>query len=97
MKVMAIDGANAQKRKRGAASMEMVIVCVLIATVCLVAVAVLGRAIFRNTDVMNKGVTGQGNRAATAVSCPKEGYRKQAEDDIKESDKFVREFSDIKQ
>ncbi len=83
--------------RRGSISMELVVVCVLIAAACLIGVAVMGRAIFRNTDVMNKGSTGQGELGATALSCPKEGYRKQADDDIKESIKFNSEFSDTKQ
>lgn len=84
-------------RERGATTMEMVIICVLIAAACLVGVAVFGRALFRNTDVMNKGVMGQGERAATAISCPAEGYGKQAEDDMKEAVKYNKEFSDAKQ
>ena len=84
-------------RERGAASMEMVVICVLIAVACLVGVVVFGRAIFRNTDVMNKGVSGQGEGAGTALSCPKEGYRKQANDDVSEDVKYNREFSDAKQ
>lgn len=86
-----------ERFRRGAVMMETVIVCVLIAAACMVAVVVFGRAIFRNTDVMNKGVTGRGEAAATALSCPQEGYRKQAEDDIKEAVKFAGEFSDTKE
>lgn len=86
-----------ERFRRGAVMMETVIVCVLIAAACMVAVVVFGRAIFRNTDVMNKGVTGRGDAAATALSCPKEGYRKQAEDNIKEAVKFAGEFSDTKE
>lgn len=95
---MKIENANqnpAHARKRGAATMEMVVICVLIAAACLVGVIVFGRAIFRNTDVMNKGVSGQGEQAGKAMSCPKEGYRKQAEDDIKEAVKYNKEFSDL--
>lgn len=88
---------NAHERKRGAASAEMIIVCVLIAAACLVGVAVFGRALFRNTDVMDKAVNGQGNRAGTALQCPKEGYRKQANDDMQEAVKYNREFSDAKE
>ena len=88
---------RAHERERGAVTMEMVIICVLIAAACLVGVIVIGRAIFRNTDLMDKAVTGQGERAANAISCPNEGYRRQAEDDIKEAEKFPREFSDTKQ
>ena len=87
---------HAHVRKRGAVSMEMVVICVLIAAACLVGVVVFGRALFRNTDVMDKGVTGQGSRAATALSCSDEGYRKQASDDIKEAVNYNKEFSDAK-
>jgi len=88
---------SARARKRGATTMEVVVVCVLIAAACLVGVAVFGRALFRNTDVMDKAVNGQGNRAGTALQCPKEGYRKQANDDMQEAVKYNREFSDAKE
>ena len=98
---MNTQNAGRQKRiangKRGSALMEVVIVCVLVAAACLIGVIAFGRAIFRSTDVMDKGLTGQGNLAGTALSCPAEGYRKQAEDDISESKKFAGEFSDTKQ
>ena len=93
-------GKNVKPRRigrRGAVSMEFVVVCVLIAAACMIGIAVMGRAIFRSTDLMSKGASGQGELAATAVSCPEEGYRYQAEDDIKESKKFAGEFSDTKQ
>lgn len=92
-------GENVKPRRigrRGAVSMELVVVCVLIAAACMIGIAVMGRAIFRSTDLMSKGASGQGELAATAVSCPKEGYRKQVEDDVKEAEKFNSEFSDIK-
>ena len=77
--------------ERGAVSMEMIIICVLIAAVCLVGVIALGRAMFRDTDVINKAV--RGDDPAKAISCPDEGYRKQAEDDIGEADKFSKQMS----
>ncbi len=84
---------RAHARERGAVSMEMVIICVLIAAVCLVGVIALGRAMFRDTDVINKAVRGEGEPAANAISCPDEGYRKQAKDDIDQADKFSKEMS----
>lgn len=86
---------RAHARERGAASMEMVIICVLIAVACLLGVIVFGRALMRNTGVMGEGLSGQGERAGKALSCPNEGYRKQHEDDIKEAVKYQKEFSDV--
>lgn len=76
--------------RSGAALMEYVIVAVLIAVACLVGVVVFGRGIIRNTDIMGKGATGRGARAGEAA----ETYRADAEADIKEAEKFPREFSD---
>ncbi|MBP5510062.1 MAG: hypothetical protein J6Z49_04020 [Kiritimatiellae bacterium] len=75
--------------------METVILSVLIATAVLVAVVAIGRLLVRHSDLMGKGVTGQGNLAAKAVSCPQEGYQKQASDDFEQAKKFSDEFSDM--
>ena len=48
--------------------MEMVIICVLIAAACVIAVVVFGRTVVRNTDLMDKGLVGRGNRAGEANS-----------------------------
>ena len=73
--------------------MEMVVISVLIAAACVIAVVVFGRTIVRNADLMDKGVSGRGNRAGEAS----EQYRKDAADDIKEAVKFAGEFSDTKE
>lgn len=96
MKILNTTRNRAHEHERGAVTMEMVIICVLIAAACLVGVIAVGRAMFRDTDVMNKAVRGEGGPAANAISCPKEGYRVQAEDDIKEADKFSKDISGLK-
>lgn len=85
------------KTRCGSVTMEMVIICVLIAAACLLAIIAFGRTIRRNADVMDKGLTGRGNRAGEVQSCPNEGYRKMADEDIKEAVKFAGEFSDTKE
>ena len=77
--------------RRGAALMEYVVVAVLIAVACLVGVVVIGRGIVRNTDIATKAASGRGVRAGEAA----EIYRADAEADIKEAEKFPREFSDV--
>lgn len=86
-----IDGREEVRSKRGAALMEYVIVAVLIAAACLVGVVVFGRGIIRNADIATKAGAGRGVRAGEAV----EIYRADAEADIKEAEKFPREFSDV--
>ena len=71
--------------------MEYVIVAVLIAAACLVGVIVFGRGIVRNTDIMNKAAAGRGNRAGEAA----EIYRADTAADLKEAEKFPKEFSDV--
>ena len=73
--------------------MEMVIICVLIAAACVIAVVVFGRTVVRNTDLMDKGLVGRGNRAGEAS----EQYGKDVADDMKEAVKFTGEFSDTKE
>ena len=87
----------AMKARRGAVTMEMAIICVLVAAACVIAVIAFSRTIRRNADVMDKGLTGRGNRAGEVQSCPNEGYRKMADEDIKEAVKFAGEFSDTKE
>lgn len=87
------DGMLAMKSRHGSVMMEMVVICVLIAAACVIAMIVFGRAIVRNTDLMDKGVVGRGNRAGEVS----EQYRKDAADDIKEAVKFNGEFSDTKE
>ena len=71
--------------------MEYVIVAVLIAAACLVGIVVFGRGIVRNTDIATKAAAGRGVRAGEAA----EVYQADAEADIKEAEKFPREFSDV--
>ena len=77
--------------RRGAALMEYVVVVVLIAAACLVGIIVFGRGIVRNADIATKAASGRGGRAGEAA----EVYRADAEADIKEAEKFPREFSDV--
>ena len=84
------DNVGLRHARRGGAAVEYVIVAVLIAAACLIAVVVLGRGIVRNTDIMNKAATGRGNRAGEAA----EVYRQDAAEDVKEAEKFPGEFSD---
>ena len=78
------------KMRRGAALMEYVIVALLIAAACLVGVVVFGRGIIRNADIATKGAAGRGLRAGEAA----EIYSTDAEADLKEAEKFPKEFSD---
>lgn len=83
--------------RRGGVSMELVIICVLIAVAALVAVIVFGQTYLTNLDVAVRAANGNGVNAGEALSCPKEGYRKQASDNMEEAVKFAREFSDAKE
>lgn len=85
---------RAHARERGTITMEMVVICVLIAVACLVGVFAFGRALLRETHVMGEGISGQGVRAGKAISSPG-GYRDQLEDDMKDAGKFHKEFSDV--
>lgn len=87
----AMPSRRAAKMRRGAALMEYVIVAVLIAAACVVGVIVFGRGIVRNADIMNKATVGRGQRAGEAA----EIYRADTDADIKEAEKFPREFSDV--
>ena len=87
---MILPPCSAAKMRRGAALMEYVIVAVLIAAACLIGVIVFGRGIIRDSDIMNKAATGRGQRAGEAA----EIYRADAEADVKEAEKFPKEFSD---
>jgi len=80
-----------RRSRRGAALMEYVIVALLIAAACLVGVIVFGRGIVRNTDIATKTAAGRGVRAGEAA----EIYRADADADIKEAEKFPKEFSDV--
>ena len=82
---------HAAKMRRGAVLVEYVIVAVLIVAACLIGVVVFGRGIIRNTDLMNKATSGRGVRAGEAA----EIYRADAEADMKEAEKFPKEFSDV--
>jgi Flp pilus assembly pilin Flp len=82
---------RAVRMRRGAAMMEYVIIAVLIAAACVMAVVVFNRGIMRNTDLMNKAAAGRGSRAGEAAQI----YQADAEADIKESSKFPNQFSDI--
>lgn len=73
--------------------MEYVVLAVLIAAACVVAVVVLGRGIVRNADIMNKAAAGRGSRAGEAA----EVYQQDVEDDVKEARKFNSTFSDTKE
>ena len=78
--------------RRGAVMMEYVVLAVLIAAACVVAVVVFGRGIVRNTDIMNKATVGRGSRAGEAA----EIYQQDVADDVKEAKKFANTFSDAK-
>ena len=82
---------TAMRGRRGAALMEYVVVAVLIAAACLVGVVVFGRGIVRNADIATKAASGRGVRAGEAADI----YRADTEADIKEAEKFPREFSDV--
>ena len=82
---------RAAKMRRGAAMMEYVIIAVLIAAACVMAVVVFNRGIMRNTDLMNKAAAGRGSRASEAAKI----YQDDADEDVKESAKFPNQFSDI--
>ena len=82
---------HAAKMRRGAVMMEYVIVAVLIAVACLVGVIVFGRGVVRNTDLATKAAAGRGVRAGEAA----EIYRGDTEADVKEAEKFPKEFSDV--
>ncbi|MBQ7190317.1 MAG: hypothetical protein IJR99_12980 [Kiritimatiellae bacterium] len=93
---MSMRSSKMRNRQRGVTTMEMVIICVLVSAVTLVAIIALGRAIFRDTDVMEKAVVGDAGTATEAVSCPKKGYKVQATDDIDQAQKFAKEMSKVK-
>ena len=82
---------RAARMRRGAAMMEYVILAVLIAAACVMAVVVFNRGIMRNTDIMNKATAGRGVRAGEAAKT----YQEDAAEDVKESAKFPSQFSDI--
>lgn len=72
--------------------MEYVILAVLIAAACVIAVVVFNRGIMRDVDVAMKGAAGRGVRAGEAASI----YQTDAEADTKEAEKFPKMFSDVK-
>ena len=79
--------------RRGSVQMEYVVLAVLIAAACVVAVIVFGRGIVRNADLMNKAAAGRGSRAGEAA----EIYQEDVEADVKEARKFTSTFSDTKE
>ncbi|MBO7482300.1 MAG: hypothetical protein J6U17_00240 [Kiritimatiellae bacterium] len=90
-------GAAAKRRphgfRRGAVMMEYVVLAVLIAAACVIAVIVFGRGVVRNTDLMNKAAAGRGSRASEAA----EIYQGDVEEDVKEAQKFTSQFSDTRE
>lgn len=93
MRMFGRNGKFRFRARRGAVSMEYVVLAVLIAAACVVAVVVLGRGIVRNADIMNKAAAGRGSRAGEAA----EVYQQDVEDDVKEARKFNSTFSDTKE
>ena len=93
MRMFGRNGKFRLKSRRGAVMMEYVVLAVLIAAACVVAVVVLGRGIVRNADIMNKAAAGRGSRAGEAA----EVYQQDVEDDVKEARKFNSTFSDTKE
>ena len=87
--------ARFRKCRCGAVSMEYILVGVLVAVACVVAVVCVNRALVRDTDVLQLSATGQIKSACKAISCPKEGYRVQVADDVKESMKFAKDMSNL--
>lgn len=85
-----------RKQQRGAVAMETVILSVLIAAAVVVGIIVVGRTIVRSTDLATKSAAGKAELAGTAAGCPQKGYRKQAEDDVEQANKFPEELSDVK-
>ena len=81
---------RAVKMRRGATMMEYVILAVLIAAACVMAIVVFNRGIMRNTDLMNKAAAGRGSRAGEAAKI----YQADTEADVQESSKFPNQFSD---
>lgn len=81
--------------KRGATTMEYVLIALLVAVACLVAVVCVNRAFVRDADVVQLSVSGQPGVAAKAIGCPNEGYRVQVADDVKESVKFAKDISNL--
>ena len=79
--------------RKGAVMMEYVIVAVLVAAACVIAVVVFGRGVVRNTDLMNKAASGRGSRAGEAA----EIYQQDVEADVKEAQKFPSQFSDVRE
>ena len=80
--------------RRGAVTLEMVVLSVLVAVAVTVAIIVFGQTIVRSSDIADRALVGKGNNAAKAVVCTVEGYQKQVGDDTKEAMKFTEEFSD---
>lgn len=70
--------------------MEYVVVAVLIAAACLIAIVVFNRGIMRDADVAMKGIVGRGVRAGEAEGI----YRADAKVDMCEAEKFPGKFSD---
>ena len=76
--------------RRGAVMMEYVVIAVLIAVACIIAVVVFNRSIIRSSDVAAKAATGRGSRAGEAAQT----YQADTEADIKEAEKFPGKLSD---
>jgi len=81
--------------RKGAVSMEYVLVAVLIAAAVAAAVVVFGRSIVAMFDVAGKGATGEVQRAGDSLSDSGGAYRSQLDKNREEAGKIADSFSDV--
>ena len=63
--------------RRGAVTLEQVMLGTLIAVACLVAVIIINRTLIRGTDISTKAAVGKKNRVAIAAETYREDQKKE--------------------
>ena len=85
---------NDRRGKKGAVSMEYVLVAVLIAAAAVAAVVVFGRTVVLGFGVIGRSAAGDGQSGWNAVTSD-EDYRQQLERNRKEATALNEKFSEV--
>lgn len=79
-----------RKMKRGAVTMEMAILCIMVAAAVIIAVIVFGHAVWRGLDTAKGATAGYGGESGEAFK----EYSEQTRADAEQAEKFPGQFSD---
>ena len=81
---------DGRELKRGAVTMETVILCIMVAAAVIIAVIVFGHAVWRGLDTAKGATAGYGVESGKAA----QEYSEQTRADAEQAEKFPGQFSD---